>query len=223
MDFQKDNFERKLNLQDFDEQVEAFINEQRTSFDDFEPSLNVWANIDAALEEQRSKTPLVVIPRWYSSWAVRVAAAVILLLLGVGLGNWLTKSAALGGKFPLVAKNTEGGVKAEDVTKELQNAEEFYNQKVKVKLSQLASYNPSPEVVEDLKQIDEVQAELHRELENAPSSSREEIIERLMENYKIKLDILERVLSHLQQHSIETPTENQGKSSTKKQQLDTII
>lgn len=223
MDFQKDNFERKLNVQDFDAHLETFINVQRASFDDLEPSLNVWANIDAALEEKREKTPLVAVPRWYSSWVVRIAAAAVLLLLGVGLGTWLSKSDALGSNLPLVAKNTEGGVKAEDVTKELQNAEEFYNQKVKVKLSQLASYNPAPEVVEDLKQIDEVQAELHRELENAPSSSREEIIERLMENYKIKLDILETVLNHLQQHSIETPHENQSKSSTKKQQLDTII
>lgn len=223
MNFQKDNFERKLNLTDFDEHLEDFINAHKESFDDCEPSLNVWANIDAALEEKREKKPLVAIPRWYSSWVVRAAAAVALLLLGVGLGNWLTKSEALDGKLPLVAKHTEGGVKTEDVTKELRNAEEFYNQKVKVKLSQLASFNPDPEVVEDLKQIDEVQAELHRELEHAPLSSREEIIERLMENYKIKLDILERVLNELQQHSIDVPQENHGKTPTKKQQLDTII
>lgn len=223
MNFQKDNFERKLNLQNFDEQVEDFINANREGFDDLEPSLNVWANIDAALTEKREKTPLVATPRWYSSWAAQAAAAVALLLLGVGLGNRLTKSQALDGKSPIVVQATEGGVKAEDVTKELRNAEEFYNQKVKVKLSQLASFNPDPEVVEDLKQIDEVQAELHRELEHAPSSSREEIIEQLMENYKIKLDILERVLNQLQQHSIDMPQEHQGKLPTQKQQLDTII
>lgn len=227
MNFQKDNFERKLKIEDFDEHLEDFIGEHRAGFDDYEPSLHVWANIDAALAEKQEKTTLIALPRWYSRGVVRVAAAIALLLLGIGLGHWFSKSDALQSKLPMIAKNTEGGVNAEDVAKELRNAEEFYNQKVKVKLNQLASYNPDPEVVEDLKQIDEVQVELHRELENAPSSSREEIIERLMENYKIKLDILERVLNHLQQHSTDDmpimPQEQQGKLPTKKQQHDTII
>jgi hypothetical protein len=142
------------------------------------------------------------------------------------VGNWLSKPNLLTDKIA-IAQHTEGGLKAEDVAKELRHAEAFYNQKVQLKLNQLASFNPDPEVVEDLKQIDEVQIELHRELDNAPSSSREEIIERLMENYKIKLDILERVLNHLQQHSQDviypTPTEQQEKSRNKKQQHDTII
>jgi hypothetical protein len=53
-------------------------------------------------------------------------------------------------------------------------------------------------VMEDLQQIDEVQKDLRRELQNAPKSSREEIIQTMIKNYQTKLDILERVLTRVQ-------------------------
>jgi hypothetical protein len=63
-----------------------------------------------------------------------------------------------------------------------------------------------------LQQIDAVQQELKAELEKAPSSTREEIIERMIENYKIKLGILERVLEHIEQKQIQNQKSKQHDS-----------
>ena len=87
-----------------------------------------------------------------------------------------------------------------DIAPDLKEAESYYTKKVEVKYSELVNHNPDPSVITDLKQIDEVQKELKKELENAPATAREEIVRRMIENYQIKLGILERVLNHIEEH-----------------------
>ena len=86
-------------------------------------------------------------------------------------------------------------------------------------MTQLASYeNADPSVLSDLKQIDVVQEELKAELQNAPASTREEIVQRVIDNYKIKIGILERVLEHVGDSS----QKNLNNKQKIKQQNDSI-
>lgn len=161
--------------------LEKFIVENREAFDSEIPNLKVWAEIDKRINPQEENKVVRML------WVRRVAAAVAFLVIGAAAGVLFTQTQ---GEKMVMAEATQ-------VVPEFREAEEFYDQQVKDKMTKLASYNPDPIVNMDLQQIDEVQKELKAELEKAPASAREEIIERMIENYKIKLGILERVLEHI--------------------------
>jgi hypothetical protein len=184
------------------DKVENYIQANREAFDTEIPSLKVWHNVAATLStDSEPATKVAAINTVTNTKVVRLtwlrlaAAAVALLVFGVMIGFLLNQKQA----SKVLAQATE------QVAPELQEAESFYNQKVQSKYTQLASFNPDPSVLADLKQLDEVQEELKKELQHAPTSTREEIVRRLIENYQIKLGILERVLNHIK----EQPLDNQ--------------
>jgi hypothetical protein len=176
--------------------IEHFITENRVLFDIETPHLKVWSGIEKRLEGVKEYGVVRM------GWWRQAAAAVALLVVGAYLGVYFTNK----------TENTAIVQAAKEVAPDLNEAENFYNQKVESKLTQLVSYNPDPSpqgvlgtVMADLNQLDEIQEELKEELRRAPASTREEIVRRLIENYQIKLGILERVLNHIEEHQ----TDNQ--------------
>lgn len=201
--------------------IESFISDNRSAFDSEVPSLKLWANIESALPQNANieqflkenkpqfDTEIPHLRVWTNiekrlntlksggivrmNWWRQAAAAIALLVIGASAGVYFSN------------KTEDKAIVqvAKEVAPDLKEAENFYNQKVESKLTQLVSYNPDPSVMNDLQQIDAIQEELRKELRNAPTSTREEIVRRLIENYQIKLGILERVLNHIEEHRIE--------------------
>jgi hypothetical protein len=188
--------EKKIHSTD---NLEIFIHKNRKAFDTELPSLNVWHNIATDLPVDKSIATKVV----HLTWWRLAAAAVALLVVGVMIGVLLNEKKA----DKILTQATE------HVAPELREVEIFYNQKVQSKYTQLVSFNPDPSVMTDLKQIDEVQEELKKELQNAPTSTKEEIVRRLIENYQIKLGILERVLNHIKEQSSDNQKSQQQHES----------
>ena len=140
---------------------------------------------------------------------MRTAAAIALLIVGAMVGISVYQ------KRENVVANTQ----VEQVAPDFQKTENFYNQQVQEKMMKLASYqNTDPSVFSDLKQIDAIQEELKAELNNAPTSTREEIVRRVIENYQIKIGILERVLEHFETN----PSQNLNIEQKNKTQNDSI-
>jgi hypothetical protein len=191
------SIENRLSNED---NIEKFVQNNAEQFDTATPNLKIWANIENKLPQQTTKvnTPIVAKLGWWR----QAAAAAILLLCGVGLGLFIntkkeaTITQAMGQMAP-----------------EMQETEQFYNKKIETKLTQYASYTQDPSVLADLKQVDEVQEELRKELENAPTTAREDIVKRLIKNYQIKLGILERVLNNINEHQLENQKPQQQHES----------
>lgn len=187
-----------LDLEDF----ESFIETHRADFDTEIPNLKIWAQIDKTVNRSVERRHIL------RGWFLRAAAAVALLVVGATGGIFLNENR----KDVVVEKQME------QVVPNFHDTEKFYDQQVKAKLTKLASYdNADPSVLSDLKQIDEIQEELKAELENAPASAREAIVRQMIDNYKIKIGILERVLETIEGN----PTENLN-IHTKKQENDSI-
>ena len=183
--------------------VEAFIEDNKADFDTEIPNLKIWAQIDKTINRTAERRHILRV------WLLRSAAAIALLIIGATAGVFMMGKRA----DTLVEKQLE------QLAPNFQKTEKYYNQQVQAKLTQLASYeNTDPSVLSDLKQIDMVQEELKAELENAPTSTREEIVRRVIDNYKIKIGILERVLEQIGDSS----KENLGKKQKIKQQNDSI-
>ncbi len=163
------------------DKLEQFIQDNREAFDFGAPSLKVWADIDVALEVKKGKV--------FSLWrVVGIAATVALLLVAGGvIGSMLTQQTA-----PVKIASLES------IDPELAKIEDYYQQEFKEKYKVLASVPHDESIDEDIEQINKSMEELRKELVNAPRGTQQRIVENLIQTYKLKVQLLERVLQRLQ-------------------------
>lgn len=177
--------------------LETFIRDNRSSFDTHTPDLRVWAAIEQAVPAQSAK--MIGMP-WHRT-LLRSAAAIALLVTGIGIGLWYARADMSG----------QAGMAMSDVSSEYAELEQYYQRDISVKQEKLATLvsNRDQELNADLLQMDKVMAELRQELANVPPGNREKVVRAMIENYKAKAAILERVLEHLEQQK-QPATTNSG-------------
>jgi hypothetical protein len=174
--------------------LEKFINQNRSSFDDQVPNLDVWAKINDQLE-QESK-PKVKQIRMYT-YLGRVAAACLLIFVGA-FGSYeyfnSNNQDVMASSFETMAPEYAGEVAV-------------YQQQVSLRMNKLANYKSAHRVSDDMIQLDEAFDELLNELENVPYSRREQILEALIANFQNKINVLDKVLEEVE--STDTKSLNQ--------------
>ena len=172
--------------------LERFILEHREALDSEVPDLKVWANIS---KETPAKAKIIGIG-WQRS-LLRAAASVALLLTGLGLGVWYARS------------SEPAAMAMSEVSNEYAELEHYFQGEIAGKQQKLATFTGSQpaEVHEDLEQLDNMMAELKLELAHVPEGNREQVVRAMIENYKAKAAILERVLERLEE-STKTETIN---------------
>lgn len=177
--------------------LERFIRENREAIDSEVPDLKVWANITKATPA-KAKTVRI---GWQRS-LLRAAASVALLVTGLGLGIWYARSSAP----PAMAMS--------EVSNEYAELEQYFQSDIAGKQQKLATFTGSQpaEVHQDLEQLDDMMAELKLELANVPEGNREQVVRAMIDNYKAKAAILERVLERLDA-STKTETINSDSSN----------
>ncbi|MFK7932430.1 MAG: hypothetical protein AB8G22_02915 [Saprospiraceae bacterium] len=181
--------------------LEQFIRSEREQFDRAIPDLQVWANIDAELNQQQEQKQQKRGKRILMWRAMRVAAAVLFLLVSGGvIGSYITQQNQ---QDPLAVLN--------EIAPEYMEMERYFQKEVSQKMKRLASYEKQEVVQPDLAQLDNVMEELKQELVNAPKGSEEQILNNLINSYQTKIAILERVLERVE--SAETPSENKTKEN----------
>jgi hypothetical protein len=198
---------------DLGDEIDSFVRSNRASFDTEMPNLKIWSAIDKQLPQSVEKPVELGIEKMFEKtfekttekrfalkqWAIRIAASLTLLFIGAGAGFY----------FKTKQEAVEIAQTVDKIAPDFREAEQFYSQKVQNQLVKLTSFQPTtdPSVLADLRQIDEIQKELKQELDDAPNATREEIVKHIIDNYKIKLGILERVMKHIE----ETPINNSVK------------
>ena len=173
------------------ENLEKFIAEHRSEFDDAAPHARVWASIERSLPQQ-STVPMKVIKSFAWRTPLRAAAAVLLLIsVGAAAGIFWVKKQQSNTAADLVLQNT---------APEYNDMEQYYQSEVKQSFAKLANYKYQDTTLEtDFRQMEAVASDLKQELASAPKSSREDIVKNLVENYQARLHILKRILSKLEE------------------------
>jgi len=166
--------------------LEEFVRGHRQDFDTFEPSEALWGKIENKLDKGR-KVKL----RFYLSRAAAVAAIFAL--------SFMVQQYFLSGrnKMPEIP--------------ELKEAEMYYSGLINSKLQEikpmLAEYPEiEHEMKSDLSELDSVYTGLKNDLKD--NVANQEVIEAMIENYRMRIDILEEMLHFLDKNNDDNNNEN---------------
>lgn len=166
--------------------LEKFILDNREGFDQDVPKSEIWERINQQVNPKPKNRRLMM-------WKAVGIAASMAILIGFG--------ALIGVHY--LAPQSANIAQSDSTPSELVEMEEYYNTQINQKKARLASLNYDGNVSEDLQQLDEFLAELKIELEESPKGAEEQIVEAMINNYQIRIDILERILQHLESNNQE--------------------
>lgn len=192
--------ERELDAPAPPKTLEHWIQQNREAMDSEVPDLRVWAGIEQSVAGKASGKAKIIPMNWQRS-LLRIAASITLLITGVGMGLWYAHQ----------GEKAEAGMAMSDVSTEYAELEQYYQRDIAGKQVKLASFqgNQPAEVHEDLDEMDHVMEDLRKELADVPEANREQVVRAMIDNYKAKAAILQRVLERLE--SSKTETNNSGK------------
>lgn len=162
--------------------LEQFIKNNRTEFEAAVPNTAVWAKIEQQLPSTTPQIRRLSIRHFLS-----IAAAVVLLVgFGVGIGLHL-------------APQSSDTISISDISAEYAEVENYYTRQVSNKLAMLSNYQATtPEIKADLEELDTWMKSLEQELLLVPKNKEEVVINDIINIYKTKVAILEKVLESIQ-------------------------
>ena len=161
-----------------EDKLKQWVAGQRDEFEvyDFEPELS-WDKIEAGIGEQ-SVAPFKRKKLWYS-----MAASVAVLLIAT-LGFMVGQSNGTQPVDQLFAANEE-----------LADARDFYTTEINYRMEEAKSLVNNQRIFEDIDELDKAFKELKDDLKD--DADNEEVIIAMIENYQLKLKILDRILEQL--------------------------
>ena len=187
-----------MELQSMKDPLEQFISENHDSFDSFEPSESIWENIE---------TPRRTIKINFVKSFSQVAAVGLIFVASYFFWEW---------QHNRNSGNNSSVVTLEQAFPELPEAEVYYSSQVSNKLQQIkkiAETQPEiiAEIMTDFNELDSIYGDLRNDLND--NAANEEIIDAMIENYRIKLEILEDLLIQFQQKNTPNEEDNQNRIS----------
>ena len=171
------------------DRLEQFINENREQFDPFEPDEKLWSGIQNNISMQPTVT------NW-SKILWRAAAVLIIFGASFTLSEFL---------------HQKRSVLVEQEMPELMEAEIYYTGMLNEKLQQLAPLiENQPEIgrtlEQDLSELDSIYTELQKDLRD--NIANDEVVEAMIQNYILKIQILEDLLEYMDETSKNHEDEN---------------
>lgn len=173
------------------DKLENFVRENREGFDVFEPDDKIWDRI-------RKPAPKVTKLGW-KTIVVRIAAVIVIFIGSYFVHDWIQE------KKPNRVVAVRPGTNVERMegmqnVKVLMEAEVYYASQIsfaKDEIVKMTGDDPGlmKGIDSDFVELDQVFKELKEDLKD--DSDNEEVIEAMIENYRIKLDILEETLRQL--------------------------
>jgi hypothetical protein len=166
------------------DRLEEFVRGQREQFDMFEPDEKLWKGIEKKMDKSRKFN--------LGYYLIRAAGVAAILFISVTSYNYL---AGRNNKNPEIP--------------ELREAEVYYSGIIDSKLKEVQPLlSDYPDIQEDinsdLSELDSVYKNLKEDLRD--NVSNQEVIEAMVENYRMRIEILEEMLEYL---------ENKNEDSTK--------
>jgi len=166
--------------------IEDLIRHHREELDKYTPPPEIWTRINKDLHKKR-----FVVIRWLSAAAVIVLVLVssVLFYIGENRKNYLAGRS-----------KSDGSSSMPDIR--IKETEIYYNNLIndlykKAKPFLITHPDAEKELIDDLTQLDSICSDLKSDLKD--NIDNKEVIEALINNYRIKIHILENILTTLDQ------------------------
>jgi hypothetical protein len=178
------------------DKLEKYILDHREQFDDQEPDPALWEKVNTR------KAPVIRFNWKDIAW--KAAAVVVIFVASYYFHDYMASRKQFSGGR--ISKNAELN---SPIVKELIEAEAYYTSQInmrKEEVFRLTASNPEVrhEIDDEMIDLDRAYKELKEDLKD--NADNEEVIEAMIQNYRIKLDILEEMLRRLK-HSNESQNE----------------
>ena len=181
------------------DKLKRYVEENRSSFDLYKGDNEaMWEEIEKGLDKVE-KHSIGSFP-WKN--ILRIAASILLILtLSVGF-LWLKSN----------SERYADGVSLHDLSPELAEAEVYYNQLLNSKMSLIRASNVDVDEVvdQDFQSLDSAYNELKMDLED--NMYNEEVIDAMIQNYRLKLQILENILEEIQKSNVDEDKDEESYS-----------
>lgn len=170
--------------------IEDFVKQNRSAFDDKEPSDKIWKNVEASVGLQRGG--------WWNSLTIWRAAAVVFMVLSVYL------FVQRGG-----AKQQRG---SEMALSEFKDVEAFYVEQISEKVEMIDEFQKSEGLngfTQDFQQLEAMYMVLKEEMHAHPS---QKVKDALVLNLLVRIDLLNQQLHSLEK-GYKTPSDKENKEA----------
>ena len=183
------------------ERLDQFVRENAEGFDTLNPPELAWEVIEQRLPSGRKP---VVRRIWPYAWKV---AAAVLIFAAAWMLNDLRD----------ISKTSDGSALAKKeinpALDDLSDAEAYYTSQISSRQAELAAYaRQHPEILEDLKaefsEMDRKKADLKDDL--TESNADEKVIEAIILSYRVKIEILDEMLTALKKAEGESMEDDQS-------------
>ena len=169
------------------DKLEQFITENRQTFEIEGPSDDLWDKI------KKPEKPIRKIS--LPGWALRVAAAMLIFMIAWFGRDWLDKK-----ENEIVVDENTITPEQEKQYRLLMEAEMYYTSRINDARSELAVLAGTDKSIledldTDLTELDDIFEDLKNDLKE--NGDNEEVIEAMIQNYRIKLEILEEMLRQI--------------------------
>lgn len=176
-----------------------FVATHRDAFDDATPpprlAESVFGQLRAQDDAQRPRLRAVG------------GRARTLRILGIAASFLLLLSAAFvvgSQRGYRAAEDERMAAELREISPKLAETEAYYQSEIAAQFTRVDQLNDDPQLRADLAAIDEATAEIRANLLDVPVSQRADLVDRLIENYRTKLDILLKIQRHVSPSSPST-------------------
>jgi len=154
------------------ENLEQFIRDNRNVFDDLKAPKGLFDKIVPRQEKQS--------PMW--KWMAIAASALLLISIGYITGARSQPESLIIG------------------WNEFQEAEQFYQSRIDTKMDELKTLPVSSEVLSDIQTLDEVYAQLRKQLLNDPNADSKVLLSAMIKHQKQKLEVMDQILHRVEKY-----------------------
>ena len=160
------------------DRLEEFIKENKASFDDLKAPSGIWDRIETRLEPEVAVRPVHHLWKWMA-----VAASGLLLI-------------AVGYIFGMKTQSTPE-IAGWD---EYLEAEKYYEARIERKMDEIKKLPVSQEVINDIQVLDEVYAQLRKQLLEDPDADAELLLSAMIRHQQQKLEVMEKILDRVDKY-----------------------
>ena len=169
--------------------LEKYIADHISEFDQESPPPMVWMNLEKHLEEERKVEAPSKVVKMPGVMRIMQIAAMFVVVMGVGL------------LIGLQINSGNSNIYSNPQLQEFVEAEKHYSKEIDKMMTVVNSstIEEKENIQEDINSLDAVYNELKNELITNPHSNTDHVVNAMINNYRAKIDILETVLRKYQE------------------------